>query len=167
MITTGHLLIGGAIGVAASALVPSSSPRPFLWTVPLALGLGILSHHLLDLIPHTDAATFYPDPRRVPWFAVLGVTLEVLVGILLTAFLFARQHTTWAFAAGAIGGMVPDLLDEMPLWQERFRRNTLGAVWHRWHTRLHCADMAKSWPIGLAVDALVIGGGLWFLLIVG
>jgi hypothetical protein len=164
MIMTGHLLIGGAIGVVANALLPSASPGPSLWAVPVALGLGILSHHLLDLVPHTDSATFWPDPRRLPLFGVVAVTLEVLGGLLLTATLFVSQHQTWAFAAGAVGGMLPDLLDEMPLWQQRFRQSSLGGIWHRWHTQLHCADMAERWGMGLVIDALVVGGGLWFLL---
>jgi len=167
MIMTGHLLIGGAIGVAAGALLPSISHEPSVWAVPLALALGIFSHHVLDLVPHTDAATFWPDPRRVPWFAVVVVTLEVLSGILLTGTLFVAQHTTWAFAAGAVGGMLPDLLDEMPLWQSQFRRSSFGGTWHRWHARLHCADMAGCWRMGLVIDALVVGGGLWFLLHLG
>ena len=166
MIMTGHLLIGGAIGVVASTLLPATSPLPSYWAVPLALGFGILSHHVLDFVPHTDAATFWPDPRRVPSFVVAAVTTEILLGISLTGTLFLAQHTTWAFAAGAVGGILPDLLDEMPLWQERFRRTAVGRLWHHWHVRLHCADMAQSWRMGLAVDALVVGGGLWYLLTV-
>jgi hypothetical protein len=164
MIISGHLLIGGAIGVAANALLQSAAPQFSLWAVPLALGLGILSHHLLDLLPHTDAATFWPDPRQVPLFAVVMVTLEVSCGVLLTGSFFLWQHQTAAFAAGAVGGVLPDLLDEMPLWQERFRQSSFGNVFHRWHTHLHCSDMAGRWPMGLVIDALVVGGGLWFLL---
>jgi hypothetical protein len=167
MILTGHLLIGGAIGVVANALLPSASSQNSLWAVPVVVGLGILSHHLLDLLPHTDAATFWPDERRVPFFAVVVVTLEVLAGTLVTGMLFFFQHQTWAFAAGAVGGVLPDILDEMPLWQHRFRQSSLGGVWHRWHMHLHCADMAQWWRMGLVIDALVVGGGLWFLLIAG
>ncbi len=159
MILTGHLLIGGAIGVVATTLCPSP------WVVPLSLGLGILSHHLLDWLPHTDAATFWPDPRAVPALAVAVVAGEVAGGVLLTSTLLLAQHTSWAFAAGAVGGILPDMLDEMQLWQQRFRRTQLGALWHRWHLRLHCADMANQWRLGLVVDALVVGGGLWFLLV--
>src|SRR5262249_34191750 len=150
MILTGHMLIGGATGLAATLLFPSP------WTVPLALGMGVLSHHLLDLLPHTDAATFWPEPRRVPRLAAAVVAVEVFLGCCLTGVLFAAQHTTWAFAAGAFGGTLPDLLDEMPLWQRRFRRTTFGAAWHRWHNRLHCADMAAWWRAGLVIDVLVV-----------
>jgi hypothetical protein len=150
--------MGGAIGVTATALLPAPA------AVPVALGLGILSHHLLDLLPHTDAATFWPDPRRIPWLAIVVVALENLLGLALTGTFLVTQYTTWAFAAGAVGGVLPDLCDEIPLWQERFRRSYLGGCWHRWHLRLHCADMADRWTMGLAMDVAVVGGGLWYLL---
>jgi hypothetical protein len=138
---------------------------PPVLAVSVALGAGILSHHVLDLVPHTDAATFWPEGRQpIPRLVCAVVVLEVLLGTLLTAFLFVSQHTTLAFVAGAVGGMLPDLLDEVPLWQERFRRTALGAVWHQWHLRLHCGSMENVWLTGLAVDAVVVGAGLWLLL---
>jgi hypothetical protein len=146
--------------------VVATTQLPSPWSVPLSFGLGVLSHHLLDLLPHTDAATFWPDPRQVPRVAVLIVILEVLAGLFTTGTLFVAQHTTWAFAAGAVGGILPDLLDEIPLWQQRFRRSALGGAWHRWHCRWHCGDMAARWRMGLLIDAGVVGGGLWFLLAV-
>ena len=159
MIGTGHLLVGGAIGAAAATQLPPPV------AVPVALGCGILSHHLLDLIPHTDAATFWPGPRqRLPWSVSLLVAFEILLGLSLTGFFCFSLHTTLAFVAGALGGILPDLLDEVPLWQERFRGTALGSVWHRWHTRLHCADMANSWLTGVVIDALVVAGGVWLLL---
>jgi len=158
MILTGHLLIGGAIGVVAATLTP--------WPLAavLALGLGILSHHLLDLVPHTDAATFWPHPSKVPVAACIVVALEVALGFSVTALLFIAQHKTLAFISGALGGILPDLFDEMPLWQERFRQNGLGRLWHHVHEKLHCASMAERWRTGLVIDALVVAGGLWFLL---
>jgi hypothetical protein len=61
---------------------------------------------------------------------------------------------------------VPDLLDEIPLWQDRFRGTRLGKWWHGFHIRWHCSDMAGWWRTGLVIDALVVGGGLVFLLCV-
>src|ERR1700733_13085404 len=100
MIITGHLFVGGAIGLAAATMFPSP------WSVPLALVIGALSHHALDLLPHTDAATFWPDPRRVPPIVVAIVTLEVLLGLTITSTLLVAQHPSWAFAAGALGGIL-------------------------------------------------------------
>jgi hypothetical protein len=159
MISTGHLLIGGAVGVALSLKV-----APGL-AAPLALGCGVLSHHLLDLIPHTDAETFWPEGQApVPRKGLVIVVLETLLGLVVTATLFVEQHRTLPFLAGAVGGMLPDLLDGVPLWQQRFRRTRVGGWWHHWHLRLHCGHMAQAWVAGLAVDGLVIGAGLWYLL---
>jgi hypothetical protein len=159
MIGTGHLLIGGAVGVGTSLLLPPPV------AVPVALGLGILSHHLLDLLPHTDAATFWPDPRKpLPRLICALVAIEVLTGLALTGALYISLHTQLAFVAGAFGGMLPDLLDEVPLWQERFRRTSFGATFHHWHDRLHCASMEKAWVTGIVIDVCVIAAGLWLLL---
>jgi hypothetical protein len=159
MIGTGHLLIGGAVGVGAALVLPSPLAGP------AALGLGIVSHHILDLVPHTDAATFYSDPRKpIPWLICALVALEIVLGLALTGVLYLSQHTTIAFVLGAGGGILPDLLDEVPLWQERFRRTSFGAAWHRWHTRLHCASMERAKVTGIVIDVCVIAAGLWLLL---
>jgi hypothetical protein len=159
MIPTGHLLIGGAVGATLAVHLPGAV------AAPLALGLGVASHHLLDLLPHTDAGTFYPDdgpppPRRV----CLVVGLEGLLGLLLTVFLYLAHYPTWPFLLGAIGGMVPDLLDNIPLWQKRFRATRFGAFFHQFHMAAHCTGMEQRWLFGLGVDALVVVGGLWYLL---
>jgi membrane-bound metal-dependent hydrolase YbcI (DUF457 family) len=159
MVGTGHLLIGGAVGVGTSLLLPAPL------AVPLALGLGILSHHLLDLIPHTDAATFWPSSRPIPRFITAIVAGEILVGLCLTLLLFFSLHSQLAFIGGAIGGMVPDILDEVPWWNEGFRKTALGAGWHRWHLRFHCASMENTWMAGIVIDVAVIGAGLWLLLV--
>jgi hypothetical protein len=153
------MLIGGAVGVGVSFVLPTPL------AIPAALGLGVLSHHLLDFIPHTDAATFWPDASKpIPRLIGAVVAIEVLVGLVLTGALFISQHMTLTFLCGAVGGIVPDVLDEVPWWQQRFRRTTLGGVWHRWHLRWHCASMEKTWLTGIIIDAFVIGAGLWLLL---
>jgi hypothetical protein len=159
MIGTGHLLIGGAVGVGTGLLLPSPAAGP------VALGLGILSHHILDLIPHTDAATFWPDARKpIPWFICALVFVEITLGLTLTGVFYLSQHTTLTFILGAAGGILPDLLDEVPLWQERFRRTSFGAAWHHWHLRLHCSSMEKAWITGIVIDVCVIAAGVWLLL---
>jgi hypothetical protein len=160
MIGTGHLLIGGAIGVGTALVLPTPV------AVPVALGLGVFSHHLLDLVPHTDAATFWPDPRKpIPRFLAALVVFETLIGLTLTVALFFSLHTKLVFLMGALGGMLPDLLDEVPLWQERFRRTSFGALWHHWHLRLHCASMENTWVTGVVIDLFVVGAGLLLLLV--
>ncbi len=151
-------MIGGPIGATVAVHFPDAA------AVPLALGLGVISHHALDLLPHTDVGTIYPEdgpapPQPVCWL----VFAETLIGLVLTAFLFLAHYPSWAFLLGAAGGMVPDLLDNIPLWQKRLRQTRFGAGFHRLHMLLHCPDLRERWVVGIGVDAVVVGGGLWYL----
>ena len=56
---------------------------------------------------------------------------------------------------GVLVLLIFELLDEIPLWSERFRRSRLGAVWHHWHLRLHCADMTRSWVAGVVTSSTI------------
>jgi hypothetical protein len=83
MIATPHALAG------AFASRFGRNPRE-------ALAAGVISHLILDRIPHTD----YPLANRKVLFADLAATA------LLTATL-ARRHPL--AATGALGGILPDL----------------------------------------------------------
>jgi hypothetical protein len=159
MIITGHLLVGGALGVAASALLPSP------WALAAAWAVGTVSHHLLDVLPHTDAATFWPHPTKVPRLAAIVVVLEVVLGLALTGTLFLTHHTSPAFMVGAVGGIFPDLLEEAPLLKGYVHRSSWGSALSRWHNFMHCGDMITWWKTGLVIDAAVVGLGLWVLLV--
>lgn len=158
MIPTGHLLVGGAIGVSLSSL-------PTEIATPIALAAGVASHHVLDWIPHTDAGTFYPDHcDKIPKRVLLVIVLEGLLGLALTAFFFWTHYPTLPFLAGAIGGMIPDILDNIPLWKKQFRETRLGQKWHEFHEKWHCGEMAQIWLLGIVVDLLVVSGGIWYLM---
>lgn len=162
MIGTGHLLVGGAIGVTIGTVITN----PVIGT-PLAFGLGIASHHLLDMIPHTDPGTFWSEEemqKPYPPHIKAIATAEVLLGFAITLAFFVYQHPTMIFLAGALGGMLPDLLLEIPLWKKSFRQSVVGSVWHYWHQKLHIAGMRNYWVTGLVVDALVVAGGFVYLL---
>lgn len=85
--------------------------------VPTAFTLGILSHFLLDRVPHADPPIVagtgpqvfgHPVMRRF----VLISAVDLLLAILLTAWLVSILPGTnvSALAAGAFGGILPDLL---------------------------------------------------------
>ena len=84
-----HALVGKTLG----ALVR----RP-----AAALACGILSHALLDFLPHRDS-------KSAGWRAVdAGLTLSILA----SAFLSSDAEL-----AGAIGAIVPDLENAADLWR--------------------------------------------------
>jgi hypothetical protein len=118
-----HLLVGAAVGAF------SRSPATSL------LG-GIVSHLALDTVPHTEEETFTrgrrpgvrlreaqagaPRPSRrrrgrrrrlTPGLMLAG--LELVLGSLIVAWLISRCGGLgpWSVGLGALGGIVPDLVD--------------------------------------------------------
>ena len=90
---------------------------------------GIVSHVLLDAVPHTEEETFTRGRRRgyrlvivedrahhrrlrlTPGLIVAG--FELLAGILIIALLMTgcHWHSPWSVGLGTFGGILPDLVD--------------------------------------------------------
>ena len=84
----------------AAHVARGSTPR-----AALALGLGVLSHVILDALPHGD----YGELGMAAMVPV--VMLEFIVAIIvLTRILRDRVMTGWpvAIAAGVVGACIPD-----------------------------------------------------------
>lgn len=146
-----HALTGALIGQA------TGSP-----TVGL-LG-GIASHFLLDAIPHAEAETFRDGSASTASNAALGVEhLEALVelgaAVAGLAWVAARcpGSEPLALALGALGGLLPDLID-LPL-DALFGVAVLHRkAWHRTVPRQRAA-------LGILTQVMVIvvaGVGIWW-----
>jgi hypothetical protein len=141
-----HMLAGAALGQV--------SPGG-LW----AFAGGVLSHEVLDAIPHAEGETF--GLRRISLLRVdaLEAGAEVLVGAVLLWRLTVACPGARAdlIALGAFGGLLPDLVD-IPL----------KAVWGKMilHVRrLHWTVRRQHAVLGILaqfVTAGVAGALLWF-----
>lgn len=100
MTATAHALIGGAI---ASTI---SNPE-------LGISLSLISHPLLDLIPHWDFATNGKNKAKSKLF--LEASFDLGFGVLLSYLLFGQNINFWYFAACIFASEVWDLL-EAPYW---------------------------------------------------
>ncbi len=105
MLATPHLLAGAAVGSTVAG-------------VPGAFIFGALSHLLLDAVPHTDDALLeVPRGGRIMPADYAAVTLDIVVGfIFVFYFAFAGNHIPDHVMAGAIGGISPDLVSNVPFW---------------------------------------------------
>jgi hypothetical protein len=140
VLSTTHLMIGGAIGAATGNL-------------PLAVAGGIASHHLADMVLHTDPGTFRPEGEcereRFSRVEYVAATTDLLVGgALLLAFIYG-QPNFWPALAGGLAGITPDLLDNVPFWSRRFRTTAFGRLYHTFHARFHCTAPRSRWVAGL------------------
>lgn len=154
MIATAHV----TAGIIAS--VVALRARGTGLRVAAALGLGVLSHVILDTIPHSD----YGQLSR--WTILAIVSLELLVTFALAWYLLRPLrlpglHLT--LPAGLAGGMIPDAKfagQWLPAPAAAWVRN-VGDSFHRF---FH----VDPTPIGVGLAAeifctLLLVAGLWRL----
>lgn len=113
------------------------APQPWL-----GLPLAVASHYLLDAVPHGDSGLG-------PWMTSSGqrhrlLTVESIdlgTAALMVAFLIYQhpEKSSWYLLAGAIGGILPDLL-----WGTRFLIDQSGAF-RALSRLLHIHDQAHTW----------------------
>lgn len=121
----------------------------------VAAGGGLLSHFVLDLIPHTEGRTFRTDSRKSESLFspdLIEAGLELLCGALFIAWL-SRCPAAHAsrIALATLAALLPDLIDQ-PL-NRLFQIQVLHASGLHWTvTRRHAV-----W--GILTQLAVVGAG--------
>ncbi len=149
-----HLAVGAALGYASHNPV-------------LGFFAGILSHHLIDQIPHSDGGSlnvpvddFIKDKRIIAIVAVDIVMIAAVAFLLLNA-----KGAYWPMILGGIGGVLPDLIDNMPFWTPRLRKIEPFRFYHRIHEFFHFTIMDDDYVwMGVVVQLFLIGAVLAILL---
>jgi hypothetical protein len=138
---------------------------------------GIASHHFLDAMPHFDQGTFAlkrEGPRYlgyIPEYAERNFgkrewiilffdwAISAFIFLMLAAFL-PLEHLSWA-VSGAVGGVLPDVLDSSPLWSRQLRKKfKLLAIYHQFHSFFHwTVSMRRLW-LGVLTQFVFIGASL-------
>ena len=124
MLITAHALTGAFIGKEVGY-------------PPLAFLLGLLSHFALDVIPHCDGPDDKPGksngmPKSTgQYFFVLA---DVIVLAILFGFLNKQHEVTYGFVWGAVGGIFPDCIDNVPFWSHQLRKLPRIKQFHQFHS---------------------------------
>jgi hypothetical protein len=129
MLALTHAAIGGAIG--------ETIPSPWL-----AFGIGMISHILLDKIPH-----FFSFKKPLKDIIIWGDAVATTLFLILLFFMPSHNHLGLIF--GALGGVVIDLTLVI-LFKEKGRL----AVWHT-NRQIH-----KASYLWLLTDVVLFGIGL-------
>lgn len=112
--------------------------------------LGFLLHFVLDAIPHFDTTDEGKFTKRQ--ICLLAVDGAIGAAILIYLLIYSSHHL--AFVAGVFGGLLPDLLDNIPWWEDRFRSSWFGKKFHQFHDYI---QSVKLKPIfGILVQYLII-----------
>lgn len=154
MLFTTHLIIGSAIGKATGEPVS-------------AFALGIISHHLCDRIPHFDGGSIYPlvgkDEQWKPIHWVIAVA-DVCIGLGLVTYLIAHGYYSSPMYAGAVGAILPDVVDNVPWTRRAFRATWFGKKYHAFHASFHATAPMRQIVFGLSVQIALLGVSLPYII---
>ncbi len=170
MVATAHVLVGGAVGTAVG--YATGSPV-------LALGAGIVTHFICDAIPHVDHPPAPYKGTDLIWtpsiwaFALIDSTLAALI-ILFFWLRFPPPHEPY-FVFGAIGGYLPDFIDNVPFWKNYIHKLPGFKQFHAFHEATHSFWRKKFpmpreavWPkwclLGIVTQLIAISLSLVYLL---
>jgi hypothetical protein len=148
MLITPHAVAGAAIGVRLK--------HPLL-VIPAA----VLSHFLLDTVPHWQETIYPYRPKLATWVRIPIDLLLAILGVLWIARSGKRRGRGQATAAvvGALAGTLPDL-DALACANPLLLRNGALKRYFVWHCAIQ-DETPHGWglapQIAVAVLALAIG----------
>jgi len=159
MVIFAHIAFAGAVSSAGHF----SLPEAFLF--------GLVSHHLLDLIPHTDASYFWPRKNRdiglMPKSVKVCIFFDALLSFefLIWAGLFLKLSWGLLFWV-SLGAILPDLIiTGFPFFISRMRNWRLIDQYIKFHhTILEHLGIPENWILGIVSTILIIGVSFWLLL---
>ena len=137
MTATAHALVGGAI--AYSVQNPA-----------LGIPLSLLSHPVLDMIPHWDFGWGWRKKTKLKLFC--EASIDLTVGIVASYAVFGQFINIYYFLACVLGSILWDLL-EIPYWFFNWRFfpfSTLHSIQH------HIQGRAKL-PWGILTQVVTVG----------
>ena len=160
MISTTHITTGAALGLAIGRLIPN----PII-AIPLAVLAGIISHHILDSIPHTDPGSFRVDENDdAPAKAgeLLFAVPDNIVATLFVLLIFFTKELSWPMLFGAVGGNLPDVWHNVGKWADYSRR--VLPQYFKIHEKYHFTARGNLIPLGIVTNVIFIIFSVWYLL---
>jgi hypothetical protein len=157
MLITPHIAVGSAIGDVLDSTV-------------LVVILSIVSHYLLDMLPHYDSGVRHGNPRDGIVFDFWDWCLvgsDILVGLIIIyiAYMYTgKVNIIW----GGMATFMVDFLDK--IFQLQYKNGKLGLDSTRkipiisWfidlHKKIHYKLDKRYWYWGVLVQAVVLVVGL-------
>ncbi len=158
MISSTHITTGAALGLALGSAIPN----PAL-AVPAAFLAGVVLHHLLDMVIHTDPGSFRAadDMRPTTASEVIFALPDNLIATALVLVIFFTHQTSWPMLFGAIGSNLPDVWHNVGYWSSTTRR--IWPAYFRLHEFRHATARGKLIPLGIAANVVLITYAVYYL----
>jgi len=108
LIASTHLTVGAAVGVLSYRYVLKTDS---IWGIGWVVAAGIVSHFLLDMIPHSEEELYRPSGAE-QWMPII-LSLELGLTFLAIYFCGAKSwsanYQNTCLMAGMMGGALPDM----------------------------------------------------------
>lgn len=156
MLITPHILVGTAIGVAVGNPVAG-------------FALGVVSHYILDIIPHTDSGTWhYYEPLIGKHLDVRDFTMGIVdASVAVFSLLTLAGYAPIIGAAplvGAFGGLLPDLVMLAGLFIPALSKWKGLAWYYKFQNSFHYTAKPNQWILGVFTQIVAVGASVWYLL---
>jgi len=149
----------------------TAASKTFKFSWPWAFVFGFISHHVLDFIPHTDAACVWPKKMErkgiIPKPAMIFIIIDIASCLIFFfwSWLFLKMNFVVLFWA-SFGAVLPDLIIT---GFTHFYRKALKWKWMLQYDKLHMTLFAhlgipENWILGTFTTILIIGVSFWLLL---
>ncbi|MBI3486257.1 hypothetical protein HY025_04960 [Candidatus Daviesbacteria bacterium] len=161
MIAFGHTGAGASIGLLGYSLYKDSNP---ILGLGYTAGLGIISHYILDFVPHGH----FVKPAKLHKYLIPILVGDVFLSVLI--FLgadFLKEGLTLRFLYilfGIGGSLLPDIVDGL-MEIKYLPRNLLFKIEYGFHKGLHwhgkdgktrLLDFIDIWQIALILYSLFL-----------
>jgi len=150
-----HVFVGAAAGIA------TKNPM-------VGFFAGLVSHHLMDMIPHWDPGVFYfPEKdhglsKRDLTIAAIDFGLCLIIMYTLARYIDVatlRGPAIW----GMIGSIVPDIWHNIPWWEKYARDLPILCYWYRFHRLFHATISPQYWWFGVVTQIVMVIVG-WLII---
>lgn len=128
----------------------------------LAIIFGIVSHYILDFIPHFDTTDEGVYTKR----QVLLISFDALFGAIVLAIMFLSSTQQLSFAFGVFGSLLPDILDNSPFWSKKLHDIKFFKKIYDFHASLQRKEVSASTGIGVQVAIVFLNIFIFFQAVV-
>ena len=143
MILSSHVAIGATIGTIVKDPV-------------IGFFAGLVSHHIADLIPHTDIGSYGGSiynlfkKKKFLLLFIADVLLSLLI-LVPTLLYFDKNVVIFSL----VGAILPDVIDNSPFWSPQLRKLFPFNYYHLFHERFHNTVSDRFW-LGYLTQLLLI-----------
>lgn len=137
MTATAHAIVGGAIAYS-------------VYNPALGVTLSLLSHPLLDFIPHWDFGWGWRKKTKLKLFC--EASLDLAVGVLASYIMFGQYINFYYFLACVLGALLWDFM-EIPYWFFNWRFFPFSAI----HNIQHHIQGKARLPWGVLTQVVTVG----------